>query len=175
MARLQRLGRAAGFTIIEAMIAVAVAAIAAAFVIPAYDSFKVKSRVAASADQFAGLMAAARNLAATRQRTVFVTRTSDATGEYYSVRLNANNNTVVESQFANRSDSRVVITRNPVISEVRITPAGLMFRTDTNAVVDWSLLFCDNSVVNEKGRTVKIGRMGRTNNVENTTTATCNP
>lgn len=165
-----------GFTLFEAMVVVAIVAIASTFVLPSVRDFQVRGRINTAADQLAGLLMNARTIAASRQRPVFVTRTTSTQGDVYSLRMNSSaSSSPVLASYLSPSGTATVITRNPAIDEVVFQPSGLLQRTDTNAAIDWVITVCDSSVRNENGRTLRASRMGRLSNTLNPAVSTCNP
>jgi len=163
-----------GFTLFEAMVVVAIVGITSAFVLPSVRDFQVRSRINTASEQLAGLLMNARTMAASRQRPVFVTRTTTTQGDVYSLRLNSNTSAVLAS-YVSPTGTNTVITRNPAVDEVVFLPFGIMQRTDTSAAIDWAITICDSSVNTEFGRTLRASRMGRLSNIPNPTLTTCNP
>lgn len=151
-----------GFTLIELMVTLAVAAILLTVGIPSFRDFIMNNRLSSQANEFAAAVNLARSAAISKQRNAYITSKSGtnwATGWY--VWVDDPNTGTLNSMDANE----VLREAQPFTATTTFTSAGkTQFRYSPSGLVDGpgTLTLCDNRTA-ETGRVIDISAAGRSN------------
>ena len=153
------MNRQTGFTLVELMITLAVAAILLTVGIPSFRDFIMNNRLVSQANEFAAAINLARSAAIKQQRNAYITSTAGTNW--------ANGWTVwVDNNSSNAQDASEVLrvtqafnANNTFTStgktQFRYSPSGLVDGADT-------LTLCDNRT-GERGRQISVSAAGRVN------------
>lgn len=139
-----------GFSLVELMVTLLVAAFLAAVTIPNFSSFIKNNRLTTQANAFITAMNLARGEAIKRAAAINVTATGGDWGAGWTVTLNADGSTLREFP-ALQGNSTLVSTGS--IGAFQYQPNGTADATDT-------LQLCDDRT-GETGRQITLSRTGR--------------
>lgn len=135
--------KTAGFTILELMATVAIAAVITAFAIPAFQSFMARNRVSALSSEIADSLAFARNTAISKRRTVVWLPASSG----WTLRMDGSGGTLLEAHLITAPTTvAFATTPAPNVTEITFLPTGQVQRsvpTPSAALTGWSATVCD--------------------------------
>jgi prepilin-type N-terminal cleavage/methylation domain-containing protein len=157
-----------GFSIIELMMVLLIAAIVTAFAIPGFQDVQRKVRINALSEEVSASLASARSLAVTERRTVYLVALPSGTDKPSSWELHADSTsgTLIAKHTVTSPTTLQLIPCSTCgttpLTVIKFLPNGVIERNDTSAPVDMTYRICDSSVTTEAGRDVKMNRLGRT-------------
>lgn len=169
--------QARGFTLIEAMVVVAVMSIVAVFAIPSINGLVVTSRLGTQADELVHALMTAKNEAVTRRRNVYVVF-DVAAGVTTGWKLRYDNATTGDLIRSDTVRTPVEVARSPSNRQTfYFTPTGAFFQADSApfAMQPMDFKVCDGDSDNEKGRTVKVTAFGNISNMRHANSTGCQP
>lgn len=148
-----------GFTLIELVVTLAVAAILVTIGIPSFRDFIMNNRLVSQANEFAGAVYLARSAAIKQQRNAYITSNSGTNW--------ANGWTVwVDNDSDNvQAAGEVLRVTQAFTGNTTFTSGGkTQFRYSPSGLVDGAgtLTLCDNRTA-ERGRRVDVSTAGRSN------------
>lgn len=165
--------KAKGFTILELMITVLIAALIAAFAVPAFRDMLARNRINAISNEVVDALALARNKAVTSRRQVVIQPTGAGWTTYLDSVLAAN--AIGAIQFASPLDITFPVS-NP--TSVTFEADGRVQNstpTPSTPLVNWTVQICDSSIRDEVGKDVILSRIGRVSVRRHASATTCNP
>ena len=153
-----------GFTLIELMVTLAVAAILLAVAVPSYQNFVATSRLASQANDFITALNFARSEAVKRGANVTVCASSNGTscvGAWAAGWIVSSAGTVIRVQHALGGSSTLNGGAN-VTSNITFSSTGrtTLPASATTAGTTWTL--CPPAPAAVQGRAIQIARTGRT-------------
>ena len=160
-------GPAAGFTIIELMITIALASIVMAIAVPSFNQMIVSGRLTAQTNEMVGAMSLARSEAIKRNATVTFCRTTNgatcatAAGNWGSwiVRVNAGGE-IVQQGVVNTFGGTLVVRSTLTNDQVAFGPDGLA-RTNGTVVADHTVTVCSTRRIDRNVRDIVLGAGSR--------------
>lgn len=178
--------RSRGFTLIEALVVVAIVAITSAIVIPGMSGFVYDSRVSSNVNEFIGAMTLARTEAVKRGRLVTICRSSNADtptpscaagSDWASGWIVFQESSTSTNVGSFESPDALVQRRGPLITGMiaQSTPAisGVTFNSLGEQVgSSTGVMSFDFSVKNKSTRKVCINRNGRVKVIQKPTPST---
>lgn len=165
-----------GFTIVEAMVVVAVMGIVAVFAVPAMQDVVRTSRIGTQADELATSLILAKNEAITKRRTVYVLFTLTPSGGIQKWELrydNATTGEVIKNYTALESAS---IKRSPNTKKTfYFTPVGQFWQDDSApvSIQPMDFIVCSVPKGSNVGRTVKVTGFGGISNLRHANAVGC--
>lgn len=174
-------GRGAGFTIIELMIAVAVASILLAVAVPSFNQMVVSGRLTAQSNEMIAAISLARSEAIKRNASVTLCRAaanattcSTAAGVWQNwiIRVGTGSGTVVRQGTVNNFGSTLVMRSTLNTDQVVFGPDGLA-RTGGVMVADHTITVCSTRRIDRNVRRIVLGAGSRmSTQLDNTTACT---
>lgn len=159
-----------GFTLFEIMVVLAIVGIVMAAGLPGLQELLRKSRMNAMGNDIETSLAAARALAVTQRRQVFLIAGNPSlaaapTGTINGWKIVADNSAgvVIEDHQVTAPVTVQLIAdvgTNPP-SKILFTSTGQVKRNDTGALVNMTYRICDSSITTEVGRDVLMNKLGR--------------
>lgn len=148
-----------GFTLIELMVTLAVAAILFTVGIPSFRDFIMNSRLVGNANEFAAAINLARSAAIKQQRNAYITSVSGTDwSDGWTVWVDNNSNNAQDAgevvRVTDAMDANTTFTSGAK-TQFRYSPQGLVDGPDT-------LTICDDRA-GEIGRVIDISAAGRSN------------
>lgn len=161
-------GRAAGFTIVELMITVAVASILLAIAIPSFNQMIISGRLTAQANEMVAAMTLARSEAIKRNANITFCRPNpnDATvcatarGEWQGWMIRTGAGNVVRRGDVNTFNGALVMTSTLTSDQVVFGPDGLA-RTGGGTVSDHVIRICSRRAADRNVRQIVMGAGSR--------------
>jgi type IV fimbrial biogenesis protein FimT len=171
-------GAAAGFTIIELMVALTVAAILFGIAVPAFRGVIAGNRIVTQTNELVGAVNFARSEAITRNANIVLCRTNTSTSTACSTSLGNWTNWIVRNVPAaavvrrgtiNTYDGTMTVTSNLSVDAVTFGSDGLA-RTGGVLVSDKAFTLCTSAADSDNVRTVTLGAGSRLSTVKSTGT-----
>ena len=170
-----------GFSIIELMTVLLIAAVVTAYAVPGLQAAQRKVRISALSEDITASLSAARAMAVTQRRQVFLVTLPAGTDMPTSWEVHADSvtGTLIEQHAVTSPATLQLIPcascGTSPLTQIKFLPNGVIERNDTSAPVDMTYRICDSSVTTETGRDVKMNRLGRVLAVPHASAAVCNP
>lgn len=167
-----------GFTLVEALIVVAILSIVAAIALPSFRQVQAAARANAAAVDMASAITEARALAVGRQRPVTLTANGAAAGNRWGqgwiIAF-----TVPLAGVGNLAEHRGLpetsrITSAPDIQALVFQPNGLVQTVAGVPIGTITFQACDESSDSETGRNVVLTRFGRVSTMRHADSSVCN-
>lgn len=148
-----------GFTLVELVVTMAIAAILVTIGIPSFRDFIMNNRLVSQANEFAGAINLARSGAIKQQRNAYITSVSGTNwANGWTVWVDNNSNSVQDA-------SEVVRVTQAFTGNTTFTSGGkTQFRYSPSGLVDGAgtLTLCDSRTA-ETGREIDVSAAGRSN------------
>lgn len=167
-----------GFTLIELIVTIAVAAIIMAIAVPSMQTLRADIRVSSAAADLASDLKKSRAQAimARRNQTLTAIDASDTANTWGNkgwvlTQMIAGNPVDV---FKNQNNAKGVFINGTPTTIVFIASTG-MVQTTTGGVVNMTFSVCDSKSTSETGYNVSINQFGRVLSMKHNNSAICNP
>ena len=169
-----------GFTLIELMVTISVAAIIMAIAVPSMQLMYANSRVSCVANGLAADLKKARNMAVVARRN----QTLSATDASVTANIWGNKGWQLTQVISGKPKPEVVFENQTVPQGVAVsgTPSSIVFVAATGMVqtvagdtVDMTFMVCDSKTTKETGFDVSINPFGRVLVQKHEDLTTCNP
>ena len=170
-----------GFTVMELMVVLTIAAMVMAFAIPQIQTLQRKTRMNALAEDLSASLAAARALAITQRRQVFLVAlpAASATPTSWEIHADTAAGTLMEQHQVTAPVTLQLIPCATCgaapVSQIHFLPNGVVQRADTNASLTMTYRICASDSTTEVGRDVGMNQLGRLFSTQHTSSAVCNP
>lgn len=168
-----------GFTLVEMMIVLAIAAIVLGLGMPSFNDSVRDKRLSTLTSEFISSVYVARNESLTRRR--IITLQPDANG--WNVGWTINDGNTVLHRFISPDQLITILAvdaNNDVLnlSDLSFSPSGKVTRHVLNAtgtIGSVNVMVCDSNRTTERGRTLSISPLGTLQNNVHPDSALCNP
>jgi prepilin-type N-terminal cleavage/methylation domain-containing protein len=169
-----------GFTLMELMVTVGVAAIIASFAIPSMRELLTRGRVNGEADQIVSTLALARNTAITTRRNVVLVVHKEGWSKGWQLHRDTDPGEVFHD-YQPKESTEITgwqgAKTTDVVNQIVFNPSGFVERLDPTpkAALDLTLMVCDSDTRLESGRNITMSRIGRIVSTQYPDAGTCNP
>ncbi|MDI1302156.1 MAG: GspH/FimT family pseudopilin [bacterium] len=164
-----------GFTLMEAMVVLAISAIVLAMAVPGMQEMQRRVRISTGSDDLANLIAYAKTSSVTQRRNIVVTRSVVGADTQVDITYDTAAGQMLRRGTFAAPMAVTVEAPTTTLTSFVILPSGQVRRADTNVASDITLRVCDSSTLTETGRDIVIGRLGRIQATKHADATTCNP
>jgi type IV fimbrial biogenesis protein FimT len=169
-----------GFTLIELIVTVFIAAVIAAIALPASRDFQANIRVNTLANDYVAFLKEARSLAIRNNRpiTVATIMTSPPAannwgGQGWQVTENINGTPVILKEFRGIS-GKSTISSTPTVNSFRFSAGTGLAQQLNQAVLNITFRVCDAQSDKEFGYDIQVNQFGRISMFRHTNATICN-
>lgn len=169
-----------GFTLLELMVTVAIAAVIMSIAVPASKDLQAKIRVNSTANELADALKNARSDAVTARQSISFTQVASASSWASGWQATMILNGVTSTRQVNSSlPVTITIAVNPTTqTAVRFEAlTGMVQNVDGTALSGTGVTFtvCDSNSANEVGKDIQVNQFGRIFLRSHTSRSVCNP
>lgn len=170
-----------GFTLIELIVTVFIAAVIAAIALPASRDFQANIRVNTLANDYVAFLKEARSVAIRNNRPITVATITTSPpasnnwgGQGWQVTENINGTAVVLKEFRGIS-SKSTISSTPTVNSFRFSAGtGLAQQVVNQAILNVTFRVCDAQSDREFGYDIQVNQFGRISMFRHTNATICN-
>lgn len=170
-----------GFTLIELVVTVFMAAVIAAIALPASRDFQASIRVNTLANDYVSFLKEARSLAIRNNRPITVATVNASPpasnnwgGQGWRVTENINGTAVVLKEFRGISNRSTIFTTPLVVNSFRFTAGTGLAQQLDQAILNVTFRVCDAQSNTERGYDIQLNQFGRISMVRHTNASLCN-
>lgn len=170
-----------GFTLIELVVTVFIAAVVVAVALPASRDFQASMRINTLANDYVAFLKEARSLAIRNNRPIIVSTLTASPpasnnwgGQGWQVTENINGTPVVLKEFRGVSTRSTLFSTPLAINSFRFSAGTGLAQQLNQAVLNLTFRVCDAQSSRERGYDIQLNQFGRISMFRHTNAALCN-
>lgn len=170
-----------GFTLIELVVTVFMAAVIAAFALPASRDFQASIRVNTLANDYVAFLKEARSLAIRNNRPITVATLTPSPsaannwgGQGWRVTENINGTPVILKEFRSISTRSTIFSTPLTVNSFRFSAGTGLAQQVNQAILNVTFRVCDTQSSTERGYDIQLNQFGRISMFRHTSAALCN-
>lgn len=174
--RLSRPAGSRGFTLIELMIAVFVLALALGFGVPAFQNSMANSNMRGTTMDLIMALNTARAEAVSQRKDIQLKPVAGGWGDGWLIDYNKDEADSSQDEDLQGFETRGTVTVSKADNNgaINFQSNGMVYDVGKSAVSDVTFTVCDGRD-DERGRTIRVNRFGKLENVTHADGSTCNP